>query len=395
MQHLKIKATLPPPIGTIGRSFRVSYPRYGSGTVKLTPYGEYTLSTSGITEGAAKRMQEYKTAFNQVTMDMLHAYEAECRAYAGIHRKMVKVVSKEKFLKELEALSPQSYSRQIFNLPKPTKGEVEDGLREELKFINFSRSAEEKIDETTFIREHLNHIIETRGQAWQEAADLFSKIEDAKEVKENNRYMTEYRVLYQQKKDFIEGDDEVVKKGLEQLCLSVQVSYNIQLSFSYEKSTHLLSVEIVVIDGLSVPMSKATILSSGKISIKNKLVKEQIADRTNSAIGLIYFLSSHLYTVSPNIQWLQISLFEKDKQNPLLWVEFERNRFSKTRPLLVDVVSDILVYPHIMKLKTKVDSVELCPMEVTAFNKDVRSQKNNLHKDASTDNNGTLFELKV
>ena len=124
-------------------------------------------------------------------------------------------------------------------------------------------------------------------------------------------------------------------------------------------------------DGISVPITKATILASGKISIKNKLVRETITEKTNSAISLTYFLAAHLFNVSPNIQYLRLSLYERNKQNPLLWVEFEREKFICVNPYKVGVLSDILSYPNVLEFKNRAGSIELCAMDKTSFDNNV------------------------
>lgn len=205
----------------------------------------------------------------------------------------------------------------------------------------------------------------------QEACDFYNKIEDAREERENAKFFAEYKVLYNNKKEYLEGKESVVKKGLLDLCGSISVPYNLSLISTYAQASHVLDVSVIIEDGISVPTSKAIILTSGKISIKNKLVRETITERTTSAVSLVYFIAANLFNVSPNVQFLRLSLYERNKQNPLLWVEFERERFSHTRPKMVDVISDILGYPNVLEFKNRADSIELCAMDKTSFDNNV------------------------
>lgn len=66
-----------------------------------------------------------------------------------------------------------------------------------------------------------------------------------------------------------------------------------------------------------------------------------------------------------------MSIYDTNKQNPLLWVEFERDKLSKLSPLLTDIISDILGYPHVLNYKTKGDTLELAIMNKTTFNNEV------------------------
>ena len=269
-------------------------------------------------------------------------------------------------------LSPQKYKRGHFAFNKPTKDEVEKDLLEEAKNINFDKTnTRVHVDEKIFVKEHINEMIEVRQHAWQEACDFFNKIEDAREERENAKFFAEYKTLYNNKKEYLEGKESSVKQEFLNLCGNISVPYNLSLSFAYCQAAHVLEASVIVEDGISVPISKATILTSGKISIKNKLVRETITEKTNSAVSLTYFLAAHLFNTSPNVQYLRFSLYERNKQNPLLWVEFERDKFSRIRPKMVDVISDILGYPNVLEFKNKADAIELCTMDKASFDNEV------------------------
>lgn len=368
-KELHIIASAPQQIQSCKETF---FTNNGYGTIELTPYGDYLLNTVDITDAAARRTNEYKSAYKEVTANMLQAYEENTRAYTYLHEDMPSVESVVKLKNELMTLSPQKYERGHFDFRKPTKDDIEKDLLEEAKNINFDKTKTNgHVDEKMFVKEHINEMIEVRQQAWQEACDFFNKIEDAREERENTRLFAEYKSLYNRKKEYIEGNESVVKQELLNLCGKVSVPYNLSLSFAYNQTTHILETSIIVEDGISVPITKAAILASGKISIKNKLVRETITEKTNSAISLTYFLAAHLFNVSPNIQYLRLSLYERNKQNPLLWVEFEREKFICVNPYRVGVLSDILSYPNVLEFKNRADSIELCAMDKTSFDNNV------------------------
>lgn len=368
-KELHIIASIPQQILSCKETF---YANRGYGTIELTPYGDYLLNTVGITDAAARRTAEYKNAYKKISANMLHAYEAETRAYTSIHRNMPSIESVVKLKNDLMILAPQKYQRGRFTFDKPTKDDVEKDLLEEAKNINFDKTnTSGHVDVKLFVKEHINEMIEIRQHAWQEACNFFNKIEDAREERENAKFFAEYKTLYNNKKEYLEGKESSVKQELLNLCGNISVPYNMSLSFAYSQTARVLEASVIVEDGISVPITKATILTSGKISIKNKLVRETITEKTNSVVSLTYFLAAHLFNTSPNVQYLRFSLYERNKQNPLLWVEFERDKFSRTRPKMVDVISDILGYPNVLEFKNKADAIELCTMDKTSFDNDV------------------------
>lgn len=379
MKELHILAKAQSTIPNCKQYFNISYPKYGSGVVELTPFGEYILTTTGITDASARRSVEYKSAYNRVSMDMLHAYEAENRRYTSVHYNIPKVEAIEFYKRELMNLTPQKYVRRKFGLPKPTKSEVEDDLRNEVKSINYNMP-QEHISEKEYIKTNLNKLTEYRQQHWQEAYDLFEQIEDAREERENKRYFTEYKREYNQKKEYINGEEETVDEEINAVCSSIEIPYDTRISYIYNKAEHLLSVEMIFENGIHVPVSKATILTSGKISIKNKLVKEVTQDKTKSIISCTYYVAGILFNVSPNIQYVRMSVYDTNKQNPLLWVEFNRDKLSGIKPRIIDVISDILGYPHVLNYKTKGDAIELAPISLARFENEVITEISEINR---------------
>ena len=153
-KELHIIASVPQQIQSCKETF---YANRGYGTVELTPYGDYLLNTMGITDAAARRTNEYKSAYKKVSANMLHAYEAETRAYTSIHRNMPSIESVVKLKNDLMILAPQKYQRGRFAFNKPTKDEVEKDLLEEAKNINFDKTnTSVHVDEKIFVKEHIN-----------------------------------------------------------------------------------------------------------------------------------------------------------------------------------------------------------------------------------------------
>lgn len=387
---IHIAATIPAQMQSCKRSFMVVYPKSGSGLIELTPHGEYILTTRGVTEAAAKRMGEYKMAFSEVTHDMVNAYEAANKCYTAIHTSMAEVKPISFYKQELQDLTSKKYHKRAFSLIKPSQKDVEEDLRQEAMVINFNKAdSTNHVTVKSFVVQHLNHATEERQQAWQEAKELYDRIEAAKEAKENAKYFAIYKTLYHQKEEFIQGKEDFVDKSLISLCANLCVPYPVTLSYQYDSSIGVVEADFVLQDGIHIQTTKANILSSGKISIKKKLVKEMTTDRTNSAVSLVYYLSSWIFQASPNIQFVRAALYERNRQNPLLWVQINRDQISKKNPSKINVLSDILGYPNVMNLKSNNDAIELCAMTASTFENEVKKacEQENIHFSSSASPN--------
>ena len=114
-KELHIIASAPQQIQSCKETF---FTNNGYGTIELTPYGDYLLNTVDITDAAARRTNEYKSAYKEVTANMLQAYEENTRAYTYLHEDMPSVESVVKLKNDLMTLSPQKYERGHFDFNK-------------------------------------------------------------------------------------------------------------------------------------------------------------------------------------------------------------------------------------------------------------------------------------
>lgn len=372
VKEIHIKAEPQNSIAPCTENFRIGLPKGGSGTLVLNQFGEYTLTTRGISEGSIKRTSEYRNALNKVSRKMLSAYNSLNENYTAIHKKMEKIHPLSLHQKELESLTPDKYKRKSFGLAKPTKNEVEEDLRNEAKSVYYEKiGLGENQDENEYITSRLNSLTEQRQAMWQEAYDLFNKIEDAREEKTNNQYIAEYKTIYDQEKDYIEGKESIVKENIHNVLLSLVLPYDITINCEYSQQKQQITAKIIFDAGINVPMSKADILSTGKISIKNKPVREMLADKSVSTMSHAYYMASKLYTVSPHVQYVQITMFDKSEQYPLLWIEFDRDKFAKLSPENLNVIVDIYSYPHVFNLKIRNGVANLETMTAENFQKEI------------------------
>lgn len=371
MKQIHIPATLPKPIPVATKLFSVNvqYGRTAGCRLHLTPIGEYGLEVIGPTsDGVVRRTEEYKKAVRAVTIDMVHSYENATRSFTCMHSKMPKVETRSSYELMLNAMAPKEYARRTVALPMPTKYDIEDDLTKEAQALNYTSDAVKN-----YVKQHLNAMVERRQQAWIEAKELFDKMENARAERENAQLYAEHRSLYDKRKTALEGNPQDVYEAMIALPSQVTIPFNVNLEFDYNKEKGLLTANALVEDGLGVPQNKADILTSGKLSVKNKLVREVTDDVTNCTLSLTYLLASHLFNVSCNIQTLRLSLFNWRPTNPLLFVEFDRDSFARINPQQVDLRTDILQRPNVIYFKRKNDALEISTWDPKQFDDRVQS----------------------
>ncbi len=288
--------------------------------------------------------------------------------YTRIHLGADKVKSDQENQALLMAIKPKTYTRSSYKVPMPTRDQIENELRVEAKMLNFDKASRgDNYDVQGHVTRKLPSLVELRQKVWQDAKELYDKIEDAREERTNAKYADDYQREYNKVKGFLQGDEDVVSAQIQSTFSNVKVPYNIELSYEYNRDAKLMDVDIVLEDGIVVPTYKTVILRGGKITIKDKLQKEVTQDKTYSAISILFYMTSKLFTISPNIRFLQISMYVETKQSPILWICFDRERFSEFSPKMLYPLSETFLFPHVFNLKTKRGALELNVLPLSKF----------------------------
>ncbi len=336
------------------------YPKHGYAVVKLTSYGNYDIDMNSydVTESSFKRMSEYKDAVIRVSQKMVDAYEKENDAYTRMENQFQQVHGKDYYERKLEGKVPQKYVRRTYDVPKTKDSEVRELLKKEAEsYFHGKNPSVTEVDK--FINQRCEVAYAERYNYWEEAKKIFDEIETSHEEKENERFMQQLNDERMKMRSFIDGDEQTVIVDLKKALEGMSIPLNLSIEADYDQSLSRLDVDIIMDDGLNVPANKASILSTGKISIKSKLVREVEEAKTYCGISLLYYMASVLFNVSPNINKVGLTLWDEAKLNGLCWVEFAREKFQKLRKSQVFPVSDINSCYPVLDMRQNRDALTL------------------------------------
>ena len=127
-----------------------------------------------------------------------------------------------------------------------------------------------------------------------------------------------------------------------------------------------------------IPLEKAVLLSSGRISIKNKLVREIDQDTTETILSFIYLLTGKIFSVSPNVSIVDFTLWKSGMTDGLCWVEFTRNEFARNISPALETITDIQNYNRVMDLKVRNGATVINSIAKQKFEKLVKQASNNV-----------------
>lgn len=344
----------------------------GFAELHLSSLGVYNLSISygGVGEGTVKRTDEYKRALEKVSRAQCKAFAEETLAFTQMHKGMSTVHERSYYESLLKKLAPKTYSRKSLKLDQPTRKDVEADLREEaIHLLHNNDDANFTVD--SYVKTHLYAQLEQRQAKWQDAVALFESIEDAREEEQNAQYYAAYIAEKKAEEDVLNGAPEMVAKGIAELDSKISVPVELGIDYKYAQSSGLLEVDVILEEAINIPVLRCEMLSTGKVSIKNKLMRDLSTEKTNCILSLTFLLASHLFNVSPNINVVRLAIYNRVKTEAYIWVEFKRRDIVMKSANRINPSVDIYNYATVMNLRVKNDGLELTPIDATTFKKKI------------------------
>lgn len=372
---------------------------YHRARLSLDPQGNYEVRVDGMAnsayEASAKRNPNYKSGMSYLTNQMMTSISTNDAAYRDIYKNTVHLaigshkeqemadtakktdadIEAEANLKvkkpDLTSIVLKKFNRATFNGKEPIKNDVEANLREEADHKFFSiwkRRTEEK---NKFVNENEEAVLKDRQEKYDELKAYFDKIQDTLGADANAAYLKEYNEKRKnavddydnRRKSFIEdlknrrdvsfnylfGPKDYVDDGIKELKNRSHLPFMVNLTTKYFQKESLLNVNVTLSDIISIPEIKASVLSSGRISIKSKLQREKKQDMVLCQLGIAYYLCGFLFNISANIKTIRFSLLANYNGDGLYWVQFPRDKFFTLDFTSIDPLLTLERYPHVIK----------------------------------------------
>lgn len=364
-------------IVTLSEKYKV-YSAYKSGhaTLRLTPDGDYDFSIYGdISEATAKRSSEHKRVEQNMTNKMLSMYEQAQNSYVGMHCKS-KLRSDSTYSIQNNVKPQASYEWKSFDIKKPSDTEIEELVIAEAK--NFAHNPNGKsISESEFVKTHFDSIRKQRLEAWNEIQKLFNDIEKALADKTNAAHKRVYDASVKAQQAIIDGDAGVIDDAFAAFSNNLSIPFMVELDYKYDQSTKSIDVDIELIEdpALKMPMKKAFLKATGKISVRDKSQGDIQQDATITNLSLMYYIVCNVFNISPNIQKCLVALYTARKTNGICWIEFDRRKFGLMSMKSVDPLLNLMDWPNVSNLKLLKTTSRLEVINRALFDNQIKSMK--------------------
>ena len=140
-----------------------------------------------------------------------------------------------------------------------------------------------------------------------------------------------------------------------------QIELPVEFSIDYSVSNKKIELDIDLPEIEDFPQKTCSILSTGKLSIKQKSISELNKDYATGVTGLAYFFASTLFNISPAIEEISISAYTQ-RTSPktgnledqyVYSVVFPRNKFAELNIEKIDPIQAFSNFEHTIDLTSK------------------------------------------
>lgn len=319
-----------------------------------------------------RRTQEYKDSVRKLYGDLYEKYEQQLNDFINVYNNTPSVLEKSDWIAMFDGLREVSYVKKEFNTLHPTLKECE---------VELSREAEREIRSLLFwknsakrdeyVKKNLQGRYSSKCKDWKIAYDAFEKEEMTrrKEIERTNAQIREKKEQIQE--TILKGDPSYVNDALADFLSSVHLAVEFSVDFQYDGEGSLyLDLDLPEIEDL--PSDCANILKSGKVSIKEKTVKQKNQDYSKCVCGLALYFAGNSFNVSPEIQQVTVSGYTQRLSKKSGNIEdtyvysiiFDRSTFRRLNFKNIDPVQAFNNFSHVIDLTKKFELKEIVPYQI-------------------------------
>ena len=304
-----------------------------------------------------RRDPHYKETVARLSANKQDEITAATDQLVELYKLTPDMIKEETLRHQLEQLTPQVYTMMEFLDPEPDEeaiaSELERESREKVRSFAFWKLKGLRAE---YVSERLEERMQTAWATWRKKkAD-----HEYAEAQRKHEKDAEYELAYLDRKDLLErtlgGGAAFVEGEREKLLGEITLPLDVSVGFEYDEATKKLMVDLDVPEIEDLPQSRASILKSGKLSVKAKTNKDLQREYAVCVTGLGFYFAGRFFNVSTAIGSVTISGYTQ-RLNPktgnledeyVYSAVFDRERFSGLNVANIDPAQAVTGFEHRM-----------------------------------------------
>ena len=323
----------------------------------------YDNSGKNITSQAVinklKRTPAYKENLKKIYNRYYNLIIEETTEFTDLYKHILKPITKKEIQDKIEKLKPEKYTKKKFDVLEPSKSLIKKELLKEAKSkfnsILFWKNKKKRIE---FVGNNLESELKKSIKNWKTKKEKFENSEQTQEKDIN----LNYHETFEREKENLTGNlnatEIYVLNNFETVLKEIDIKPEFFIDFEYDEKnkTFLIDLDLPEIEHL--PKETASILQSGKLSVKKKSEKQLKEEYAKCVTGLGLLVSGISFMAAAGIENVEISAYtqridKKDgqmKDDYIYSIQLDRENFSKINYPKIDPVSAFQNFNHKMEL---------------------------------------------
>lgn len=337
---------------------------------------EITLLDGGtvVTDPSLLRKVRSDTGFKEhlqrVREQTIAVIEEKTRVLVEIHKHSTPLPNWKEIREQAESQTPEHYVKEEFTIKKPDATELHQRLEDEASkavkgFFSLKKKREEYVDQ------RIDAFVAAEVNAWQKEKDEFEKAESESERSVNQQYQQEFASWKEEMQATFKPTVEYLEEKLDQQLSEIQLPVEFSLSFEVLENGKAIYLDIDLPEIEDYPQKKARILSTGKISVKDKAIKEKKAEYLRSISGMSIYFASMAFALSPAIEEVIISGYTQRvnkasgnvEDEYVYSVKYDVQRFSTLNIERIEPELTIQAFEYRMEVNAQYDLKTIIPFE--------------------------------
>ena len=317
-----------------------------------------------------KKDVSFKENLDKVRQKAFSNVVNQTNIFVEIYKHSEKMTDWKKISNEVVESKPLKYIRKNFHLKAPEKNEVTNTLQLEAKqkvkgLFGLKKKRQNYVDghiESRFKELYMN---------WKKEKEAFESKEDIIEAQENQINHQNYDCWIKEMRRLLSPDVTYVEERLEDLFSEIQLPVDFSISFEVRNGGHTVVLDVDLPEIEDFPSKKAQKLASGKISIKDKTLKEKKEDYFTSIAGISIFFASIAYSAAPIIEDIIVSGYTQRvnkatgniEDQYVYSVRYIKNKFSQLNFKNINPGETLQAFEHQINLSKTFDLKTIEPFK--------------------------------
>lgn len=309
-----------------------------------------------------KRTEFYKNKVKTLNKDLYTKIEGEKEKFIDLYKCTPKIIKESDWKDQINHFDNALADKQEFPETKPSEEECRQQLMEiakqKIHSIIFWTNARKREE---FVNQNFSACYAEKISGYNAKKLAFEKSESERLQK----ILDEKNMILEK---ILPGDKKYIQDAIEELLQ--QLSLPIDFSIDYQISLdNMVDIDIDLPEIEDLPNTKAQILKSGKVSVKNKTQLETKHDYATCVCGLAFYFAGFFFNISPTISKVVISGYTQridsktgqEKDDYIYSIKMTRPQFEELVFSSLNPIEAFAPFEHQLALKSNFEMKTITP----------------------------------